>query len=785
MIRTTPIHWILKAAACVLILPLLLLSRGASADTPVRRFALVAGANDGGKARVQLRYANSDAMAVSRVLEDLGGVREEDRLLLADPSRADLQQGLATLGERLAQARSQNDRVELFVYYSGHSDEEGLLLGEEHVTYGELRQALESMPADVRVAILDSCSSGALTRKKGGIRRPPFLIDSSSRVQGHAYLTSSSADEAAQESDRIGASFFTHYLLSGLRGAADTSGDGKVTLTEAYQFAFQETLARTEKTWAGAQHPAYEMQLVGTGDLVMTDLRSTSAALVVDEAIGGRIFVRDDTGRLVVELRKSQTAPVELGLAPGVYQVAVDEKNTFNEAQVELIEGQRTPLARNQLRRVQGERHVSRGDDPPLVEKSYQRVPFQFTLVPFTDQSHLEVGFGLHLAAGHSGRLNGAELSLGVNLQDDSATGLQMALAGNSSGGSLHGAQLAVGMNLAGDDSEGVQLAVGMNVSGGDSEGAQLAVGMNHAGGDSAGVQLSVGFNRVDGDMEMLQSSVGGNWTTGSAHGGQIAVGANVLGGDLDGIQLAAGANIARGNATGLQASVGYNRVEKRLDGVQLSSGVNHARGLVDGVQIGLINLGGDINGAQIGLVNVATGSVDTQIGLVNYADEVDAPIGILSFVRKGQFHLLVWGDETGTGHLGVKLGSRYVYGILHGGSSLGERDGGVELMLGAGLGVHLPVERSWLTFVDMELLTNHVFQTSGWTDTGSLQTLRVYGGWRLAERLALVAGPSLNVWQSDEGENGRGFFGESVSLRNKGDSKVDLWPGFFVGMQY
>src|SRR5690606_5434129 len=239
-------------------------------------------------------------------------------------------------------ARRGGTRVELFVYYSGHSDEEGLLLGEERFGYDELRAALESLPADVRVAILDSCASGALTRRKGGVRRPPFLVDAASHVQGHAFLTSSSADEAAQESDRIGASFFTHFLLSGLRGAADTSRDGKVTLNEAYQFAFAETLARTSRTSAGAQHPAYEMQLAGTGDLVMTDLRSTAAGLVVDEAVGGRIFVRDESGALVVELRKERMAPpVELGLAPGAYVVTVDDRGALSEARVVLTVGGR------------------------------------------------------------------------------------------------------------------------------------------------------------------------------------------------------------------------------------------------------------------------------------------------------------------------------------------------------------------------------------------------------------------------------------------------------------
>ena len=112
-------------------------------------------------------------------------------------------------------------------------------------------------------------------------------------MQGYAFLTSSSADEAAQESDAIGASFFTHYLVSGMRGAADVSGEGKITLSEAYQFAFHETLARTTTTQGGAQHPAYDINLSGTGDIVMTDVRQTSASVLLTEELAGRFFVRN------------------------------------------------------------------------------------------------------------------------------------------------------------------------------------------------------------------------------------------------------------------------------------------------------------------------------------------------------------------------------------------------------------------------------------------------------------------------------------------------------------
>ena len=146
-------------------------------------------------------------------------------------------------------------------------------------------------------------------------------------MRGHAYLTSSAADERAQESDRISASYFTYYLVSGLRGAADVNQDRRVTLQEAYQFASQETLARTERSQAGPQHAAYEFDLAGTGDMVVTDVRGTQSGLVLTPELGGRITVREANGALVAELRKPPGNTIELGLEPGAYVVAMDSGN--------------------------------------------------------------------------------------------------------------------------------------------------------------------------------------------------------------------------------------------------------------------------------------------------------------------------------------------------------------------------------------------------------------------------------------------------------------------------
>lgn len=207
----------------------------------MRRFVLAVAANDGGPAREKLRYAEADARALVDVMEQLGGVDARDVISAPQPSAAGLQQAFAELARRVADAERSGARTEVVFYYSGHSDERALLLAGQRVEYTALRRMLDDLPAQVRIAILDSCASGAFTRAKGGVARPPFIVDSSIDVHGHAFLTSSSADEAAQESDRIGASFFTHYLVSGLRGAADASGDRRITLTEAYRFAFEET----------------------------------------------------------------------------------------------------------------------------------------------------------------------------------------------------------------------------------------------------------------------------------------------------------------------------------------------------------------------------------------------------------------------------------------------------------------------------------------------------------------------------------------------------------------
>ena len=370
--RTTWMTWPALVLVCALPSP-------ASAQAELRRYVLAAGANFGGADRPLLRYAVSDAERFAAVLTDLGGVDPPNAILLKEPGVRDLVQAIDELSRRASEAgrRSGGGRTEVLVYYSGHADDKGLLLGDDRYSYQSLRDRLDEMPADVRIAVLDACASGAFTRLKGGKARKPFVVDESASMRGHAFLTSSAETEAAQESDHIGASYFTHYLVSGLRGAADVTGDGRVTLNEAYQFAFNETLGKTAGSGGGAQHPSYDINLSGTGDVVMTDMRQTTASIVLGEPLDGRVFIRNAKQELVVELYKPQGRRIEIGLGAGEYEVRIQRPAAAMLARLTVRDAQRVELTLDRFTPTTLEPTRRRGASPIFAVAGRNRVEFR------------------------------------------------------------------------------------------------------------------------------------------------------------------------------------------------------------------------------------------------------------------------------------------------------------------------------------------------------------------------------------------------------------------------
>jgi len=295
----------------------------APASAAVRRFAVVAGEPDGGAGTVRLRYAERDARRIHEILTRVGGVRPEDARLLLSQGAGAFRAALAELSKTAAAARAAGERTLLVVYYSGHAKDGALRLGSGRVPLDELRAALEKAPADVRIGLLDSCRSGAIARTKGVRPAPAFDVKTGEDAgpSGLVLIASSSADEDSQESDAIGASWFTHHLASGLLGGADASGDGRVTLAEAYAYAYARTVGSTASSAGGVQHPVFLYDLGGAGDVVLAELAPAAGGLVFPSVAEGLYVVLDRAGRAVAEIAKVAGAERRIALASGRYTV--------------------------------------------------------------------------------------------------------------------------------------------------------------------------------------------------------------------------------------------------------------------------------------------------------------------------------------------------------------------------------------------------------------------------------------------------------------------------------
>lgn len=674
---------------CLMLAALLPAVTVAAERESLRRFAFVVGSNQGGSARADLRYAVSDARAFSETLLKIGGLAEADRILLADPDRNAFLAGVERLRAALLEARAAAQKLEVIVYYSGHSDEESLLFNNEPVSYPEVRRLMERLPADVRIVVLDSCASGAFTRVKGGKSRPPFLLDEANDMKGYAIMTSSSSDEASQESDRLRGSFFTHALMAGLHGAADMGGDGRITLSEAYQYAYNETLARTEKTLSGPQHPNYNIQMTGTGDVVMTDLRAASSLLQFDSGLAGRFFIRDAGGGLVLEFRKSAGRILSLGLEAGAYALTREQEGRLYTAQVVLRPEGPAALAESDFSPAPREWTTARGDadfapedfepepvaSPVIPAEGVRRLAWDGQLYPDPAGIHNTAHERLfYLLAGQSDYLDGFALGLGPGIAWRDTRGTQVSLLGNYSGGNFEGVQVggfynslaqsarmvqaAAFLNLAHGPASGTQVAAGMNYAGRSLDGVQVAGFYNYAGRRMTGVQFAGMFNDVCGRFAGLQ--FGGVYSYGctAVSGVQFGGAFNYAGTDFDGVQFAGAFNFTGGAAEGVQVTSALNYAGNASRAVQVGGGVNIAGDGSRCTQIGMLNLAGDGAGLQIGAINLA-------------GDHDGPSVGIIPWSKRTRIGLVAWNDSLIPINLGVKFTTHRFYSIL----AAGRRD--------------------------------------------------------------------------------------------------------------
>lgn len=343
-----------------LLLLLLLLSDAAHAET---RWALVIGNDRGLAHESDLAYAESDAKKMHALLRELGGVAPENATLLLDEDAATARRTLVSLNDRIRQ--SNPAQATLIVYYSGHADETALHMGETAFELAELEALVRGSSAAFRLVVLDACRSGALTRVKGGVVGAPVPIErvfERAPVDGMVFLTASAKNEDAQESDRIKGSFFTHYLVSGLRGAADADGDGDVDLDEAYRFAYERTLKASSGSAAGPQHPTFRHEVRGKSEIVLTRVAPTAgmALLELPPKVTWFVFAGSLDGVMLAEVQADAPRRV-LALKAQRLFLRGRGKDALLEATVVVTPGQRLDVGQVAMTRSEYARLVRKG----------------------------------------------------------------------------------------------------------------------------------------------------------------------------------------------------------------------------------------------------------------------------------------------------------------------------------------------------------------------------------------------------------------------------------------
>jgi hypothetical protein len=359
------------------------------------RYGLFVGSNRAPPGLPPLRYTHIDANKVHDVFVELGGLPTDNATLLLDPRPDEIQRALIELREH-----AQSGEEQLLFYYSGHADDSTLLLGSEELPFDVIQEFLADTRARVRLALVDSCRSGALSQVKGGSHELGVNISWTVEqpVQGAVLITSSAAEEVSIERDDIGSSLFSHFFVSGLRGAADLNDDGKVTLEEAFDYSYGHTLARSTESRSGSQHPTYEYRITGRQQLVLSWLHLPSSLSFGEQLAGTYVVFDRADNRVVAELSKERGVHRSLWLPPGDYYIKKRMPSAVLLQKVGLTKGAEHEVHDYEMHTVPYEEDVTKGHLSEVFRPTWKYgAPFVYNTAHTFRRGEIAIGlFNLH-----------------------------------------------------------------------------------------------------------------------------------------------------------------------------------------------------------------------------------------------------------------------------------------------------------------------------------------------------------------------------------------------------
>lgn len=215
-----------------------------SSENEVKIWAVVVGAAHY-KHMPTLRYTDDDAYQLFAFLKSPeGGALLDDQVRLLideDATRTNIVEAM-----RQTFSRADDNDVLLF-YFSGHglqgaflpTDYDGHNNRLEHET---INQLLSSSRAKHKLVLADACHSGSLLAYKAAsaLSLEKYYKAFEETSGGTALLMSSKGEEYSLEDGGLRSGIFSHFLVRGLKGAADADGNRIVTIGELFDFVHQK-----------------------------------------------------------------------------------------------------------------------------------------------------------------------------------------------------------------------------------------------------------------------------------------------------------------------------------------------------------------------------------------------------------------------------------------------------------------------------------------------------------------------------------------------------------------
>jgi hypothetical protein len=219
--------------------------------TTVRIWALVIGVGYY-KHMPILKYTDDDAYQLFAFLKspEGGAIPDQQIRILVDENAT--QENIMREMNQLYSMADDNDVI-LF-YFSGHGLEGAFLPfdydGQRNLlSHNTITTALNRSKAKHKLVLADACHSGSLfaarTPLDGSLKKYYSAFENTSG--GLALMMSSKGEEYSLEDGGLRSGVFSHFLIAGLKGSADSDNNRIITVSELFDYVFQKVTYYTAR----------------------------------------------------------------------------------------------------------------------------------------------------------------------------------------------------------------------------------------------------------------------------------------------------------------------------------------------------------------------------------------------------------------------------------------------------------------------------------------------------------------------------------------------------------